>query len=56
MAQGDLYEAGRSPPYSCYVTPPPLTPQAATAELNGPAPSQGGHQPTLTDYPENDAW
>jgi len=27
MAQGDLYEAGRPPPYSCYVTPPPLTPR-----------------------------
>jgi len=27
MAQGDLYEAVRSPPYSCYVTLPPLTPR-----------------------------
>jgi len=27
MAQGDLYDAGKSPPYSRYLTPPPLTPK-----------------------------
>jgi len=36
MAQVDLHKTGRSPPYSCYVTPAAAHAQAAMAELNGP--------------------